>query len=65
MTDDPMKCPRAQSCMTPCYLRDGDLAVVLATQGWGAGRRKVCVGCDYGIGLINATTKPEKPDGRS
>jgi len=45
------KCPRTKSDMTPCYLRDGDLAVGVAKDGWGAGVRKVCVGCDLGIGF--------------
>ena len=41
------KCPRAKSDTTPCYLRDGDLAVALA-----GGVRQICVGCEYGIGLL-------------
>ena len=46
------KCPRAKSDMTPCYLRDGDLAVAEAKEGWGSGVRQICVGCEYGIGLL-------------
>jgi hypothetical protein len=47
-------CPRAKSDTTPCYLRDGEVAVAYATQGWGAGQRQICVGCECGIGLIIA-----------
>ena len=43
-------CPRAKSSMTPCYLRDGDLAVVAKT-GWG-GEVKICVGCEFATGLL-------------
>lgn len=47
------KCPRAKSTMTPCYVKDGDLAVALAITGWGADRgRKICVGCEMGKGLL-------------
>jgi hypothetical protein len=46
------KCPRAKSDMTPCYIKDGDLAIAIANAGWGAGARKICVGCEYGIGLL-------------
>lgn len=39
--------------MTPCYVKDGDLAVALAITGWGADRgRKICVGCEMGKGLL-------------
>ena len=54
-----MKCPRAKSDMTPCYLRDGELAIAIAKTGWGAGERKICVGCEYGIGLLNASKQRE------
>lgn len=56
----PPDCPRAKSDMTPCYLRDGDLAVALATKGWGAGQREICVGCEYGIGLLKADLEQRK-----
>jgi hypothetical protein len=63
---EPMaKCPRAKSEMTPCYVKDGDLAVGKATSGWGADRRKVCVGCEYGIGFLRderqAATQKQNP----
>lgn len=46
------KCPRAKSDMTPCYVKDGDVAVTQATIGWRADRRRVCVGCEHNIGLL-------------
>jgi hypothetical protein len=36
--------------MTPCYLRDGELAVAVKT-GWG-GKVKICVGCEFAVGLL-------------
>lgn len=63
MSDE--KCPRAKSEMTPCYLRDGDLAVAIATEGWGAGQRRICVGCEYGIGLIRAAQERNRNDSAS
>ncbi len=61
------KCTRAKSDMTPCFVRDGELAVATATTGWGAGQRKICVGCEYGIGLLReeraAFVSGEKTDG--
>lgn len=51
------ECPRARSAMTPCYLRDGDLAVGYATEGWGEGRRETCVGCGWGIAAIESAPR--------
>jgi hypothetical protein len=39
------ECPYAKSDMTPCYLKDGELAV--GTAGSGAGERPICVGCEH------------------
>jgi len=47
-----MKCKHAKSDMTPCYIKDGDLVVVISDSGWGSGQRKICVGCEIGIGLL-------------
>ncbi len=46
-----MKCPRAKSDMTPCYVKDGDLAVAEVSPGW-MPERKICVGCEHSIGLL-------------
>jgi hypothetical protein len=37
--------------MTPCYIRDGDIATTTATIGWG-GERRICVGCEVATGLL-------------
>lgn len=50
-------CKRAKSDMTPCYVKDGDLAVAVATEGWGGGEREICVGCEFGIGLLREERK--------
>ena len=43
-------CPYAKSSMTPCYLRDGDLAVGVKT---GSGEEvKICIGCEFAIDLL-------------
>lgn len=47
-----MKCPRAKSEMTPCYVKDGDLAVITADIGPRSGERRICVGCEHDIGLL-------------
>jgi hypothetical protein len=47
-----MKCPRAKSEMTPCYVKDGELAVAIATEGWGSRARRICVGCEHGTGML-------------
>ncbi len=39
-------CPRQRSDMTPCYLKDGDLAEGLR------GDTPVCVGCDCSVKAI-------------
>ena len=46
------KCGRAKSDMTPCYVKDGDLAKALAESGWMAGVREICVGCEINVGLL-------------
>jgi len=46
-----MNCPRAKSNMTPCYVRDGEVATTMATIGWG-GERRICVGCEVASGLL-------------
>lgn len=40
-------CPYAKSDMTPCYLKDGDIAI--ATTG---DERKICVGCEHKIEVL-------------
>jgi hypothetical protein len=42
-------CKRAKSSMTPCYLRDGELAVGFKSR-WAKAR--VCVGCDFLVELL-------------
>jgi hypothetical protein len=43
-------CPRAKSSTTPCYLRDGELAVGEKILG---GREvKICIGCEFVAGLL-------------
>jgi hypothetical protein len=55
------ECPYAKTPMTPCYLKDGELAVGLASVGWGAGERKICIGCEQGIGsLRDRRPKPKQ-----
>jgi hypothetical protein len=39
-------CPRQRSDMTPCYLKDGDLAEGLR------GDTPICVGCDCSVKAI-------------
>lgn len=39
-------CPRQKSDMTPCYLKDGDLAEGLR------GDTPICVGCDCSVTAI-------------
>lgn len=46
------ECARAKSDMTPCFVKDGDLAIAIAKKGWGSGSRKICVGCEHGVGLL-------------
>ena len=58
------ECPYAKSDTTPCYLKDGKLAVGMASVGLGAGRGiKVCVGCERGIGLLSAQRPKPKQAG--
>lgn len=45
-------CERAKSGMTPCYMKDGDVA----TYRTGAGSL-ACVGCERGIGLLHDDRK--------
>ena len=45
-------CERAKLDMTPCYVKDGEMAVAIATTGWGSGERRICVGCEHGIGFL-------------
>ncbi len=52
-----MPCPRAKSDMTPCYVKDGELAVAIAT-GWG-GSRRICVGCEVATGLLREEREAE------
>jgi hypothetical protein len=42
-----IECPWAKSQTTPCYLRDGDVAVVENSYG-----RNMCVGCEKFISWI-------------
>lgn len=49
-----IKCPHAKTAMTPCYLRDGDLAVAKRENGWGADVVDICVGCEFSIGLLQS-----------
>lgn len=56
------ECKRAKSDMTPCYVKDGDMAIALATTGWGADRREICVGCEYSIGLLREEREAAKAE---
>jgi hypothetical protein len=47
------ECPYAKSFMTPCYLKDGEVAIALT---WS--KKKICVGCARGIERLS-TQRPK------
>lgn len=51
------ECPRAKSDMTPCYRKDGELAV-----GEDSSFRSLCVGCDWSIDDIENEQKQFKKE---
>lgn len=36
-------CPRAKSDMTPCYIKNGDIAIALKSDH----QTQICVGCEH------------------
>ena len=47
-------CSRAKSDMTPCYKRDGGMAIAYMDQ---TDKRPICVGCEVSIGVLNEEKK--------